>query len=305
MKLNMSTDLCGIKLDNPVMAASGTFGYGREFAEIYDINILGSFSFKGTTPKPRFGNETPRIAESPEGMLNSVGLQNPGVNKVLEEEMSRLKKIFNKPVMANLCGSTPKEYAQVAEKLDSCDQIGWMEVNISCPNVKEGGLAFGADPKAAASVIREVRKATKRPVIAKLSPNVTDITEIARACEAEGADGITAINTIMGMRIDKNSGRPLLGNTVGGLSGPAVLPVAIRCVYQIARAVDIPIAGCGGITDAEDVIEMMMAGAGVVQVGTANLVDPEACKKIIDGLPKAMERYGIEDIRDIVGVAAG
>ena len=295
----LRTSLCGIELENPVMAASGTFGYGREFAELYDINILGTFSFKGTTPEPRFGNETPRIAECSEGMLNSVGLQNPGVDAVVREELPGLAKVFHKKVMANVCGGSPEDYALVAEKLEPCDQVGWLEVNISCPNVKSGGMAFGTDPKAAAEVIGAVRKVTKKPVIAKLSPNVTDITEIARACEAAGADGLTAINTLLGMRIDLKTGKPILANTMGGFSGPAVLPVALRCVYQIRRAVSIPVIGCGGIRRAEDVLEMMMAGATAVQVGSQNLVDPFACKDLIEALPAAMDRYGIRSLQEL------
>ena len=303
-----SVTLCGIEMTNPVMAASGTFGYGREFAALYDIDILGSFSFKGTTPKPRFGNETPRIADCAEGMLNSVGLQNPGVDAVIAEELPALAQVFHKPVMANVCGSCPEDYAEVTEKLDAADaqqaaagnpQIGWIEVNISCPNVKSGGMAFGTDPKAAASVISAVRDKTKKPLIAKLSPNVTDIAEIARACEAAGADGLTAINTLLGMRIDLKSKRPVLANTMGGFSGPAVFPVALRAVWQVARAVSIPVIGCGGIASAEDVLEMMMAGAAAGQIGSANLVDPYACKKIIEALPETMEKYGIKDLKEI------
>ena len=296
--VDMKTSLCGIELDNPVMAASGTFGYGREFAELYDINVLGTFSFKGTTPEPRFGNPTPRIADCTEGMLNSVGLQNPGVDKVLEEELPELAKVFHKPVMANVCGGSPEDYALVAEKLSQCDQIGWLEVNISCPNVRSGGMAFGTDPKAAAEVIGAVRKVTTKPVIAKLSPNVTDITEIAKACEAAGADGITAINTLLGMRIDLKSRKPVLAREMGGFSGPAVFPVALRAVYQIARAVDLPVVGCGGIRTAEDVLEMMVAGAKAVQIGSQNLVDPFACRDIIEALPATMEKYGIKNLRE-------
>ena len=299
--------LCGIKMTNPVMAASGTFGYGREFAALYDIDLLGSFSFKGTTPKPRFGNETPRIAECTGGMLNSVGLQNPGVDAVIAEELPALAEVFHKPVMANVCGGCPEDYAEVVGKLEAADhagQIGWIEVNISCPNVRSGGMAFGTDPKAAASVIRAVRQKTKKPVIAKLSPNVTDITEIGRACEAAGADGLTAINTLLGMRIDLKSRRPVLANTMGGFSGPAVFPVALRAVYQLCRAVNIPVIGCGGISSAEDVLEMMMAGASAVQVGSANLVDPYVCNRIIDELPQAMEQYGIKALQDLA-VPAG
>ena len=298
-KPDTRVQLCGIRLDNPVMAASGTFGYGREFAEIYDINVLGTFSFKGTTPAPRFGNETPRIAECEEGMLNSVGLQNPGVDAVIAEELPALAKVFHKPVMANVCGGSPADYALVAEKLEAVPMVGWLEVNISCPNVKSGGMAFGTDPRAAASVISAVRKVTKKPVIAKLSPNVTDIAEIARACEAAGADAMTAINTLLGMRIDLKTGRPVLANTMGGFSGPAVFPVALRAVYQVSRAVSVPVIGCGGIRSAENVLEMMMAGAKAVQVGSANLVDPWACRDIIAALPEAMKKYGIEKLSEL------
>ena len=306
--VNMRVTLCGIEMDNPVMAASGTFGYGKEFAELYDINQLGSFSFKGTTLEPRFGNETPRIAECPQGMLNSVGLQNPGVDAVISEELPALAKVFHKPVMANVCGGSPEEYAAVTAKLEAADQdatqetqprIGWIEVNISCPNVKDGGMAFGTDPKAAASVISAVRRETKKPLIAKLSPNVTDIAEIAKACEAAGADGLTAINTLLGMRIDLRTGKPILAREVGGLSGAAVFPIALRAVWQVTHAVDIPVIGCGGISSAEDVLEMMMAGAKAVQVGSANLVDPYACVKIIEELSAAMEKYGITSLEGI------
>lgn len=298
-RIDTSVSLCGIELTNPVMAASGTFGYGREFAEVYDINILGSFSFKGTTAEARFGNPTPRIAECSGGMLNSVGLQNPGVDAVVSEELPDLAAIFRKPVMANVCGGSPEDYAVVARKLDGCEQVGWMEVNISCPNVRSGGMAFGTDPEAAASVIGAVRKVTDKPLIAKLSPNVTDIVTIAKACEAAGADGLTAINTLLGMRIDLKSGRPVLSNGMGGFSGPAVFPVAVRAVYQIAHAVDLPVVGCGGITTAENVIEMMMAGAAAVQVGSANLVDPYACQTIVRDLPETMRRYGITSLREL------
>ena len=307
--VNTKVTLCGIEMDNPVMAASGTFGYGKEFAALYDINQLGSFSFKGTTLEPRFGNETPRIAECPQGMLNSVGLQNPGVDAVIREELPELAKVFHKPVMANVCGGSPEEYAAVTAKLEAADQnadcesaqpqIGWIEVNISCPNVKDGGMAFGTDPKAAASVISAVRRETKKPLIAKLSPNVTDIAEIAKACEAAGADGLTAINTLLGMRIDLRTGKPILAREVGGFSGPAVFPIALRAVWQVTHAVDIPVIGCGGISSAEDVLEMMMAGAKAVQVGSANLVDPYACVKIIEELPAAMEKYGITSLEGI------
>ena len=299
----LKTTLCGIELDNPVIAASGTFGYGYEFAELYDINILGSFSFKGTTKDPRYGNQTPRIAECASGMINSVGLQNPGVDKVIEEELPKLKKCFHKPVMANISGFSAEEYEYVAERLNAEDQIGWFEVNINCPNVHDGGMGFGTDPHMAADVTKRVRKVTNKPVIMKLTPNVTDITEIAKACEAEGADGISLINTIMAMRIDLRTGRPVLRNGTGGLSGPAVFPVALRMVWQTAKAVSIPIVGLGGISSAEDVIEMMMAGASAVEVGACNLTEPFICKRIIEELPEKLDKYGIKNIRDIIGSA--
>lgn len=295
--------LCGIKLDNPVMAASGTFGYGYEFAEHYDINILGSFSFKGTTLEPRFGNSTPRIAECTEGLINSVGLQNPGVDKVISEELPKLESVYNKKVIANISGFSIEEYVEVAKRLEGCNQIGWVEVNVSCPNVHGGGLAFGTDAKAAAEVVAAVRKVTKKPLLVKLSPNVTDITEIAKACEAAGADGITLINTLLGMRINLKTGKPVIANKMGGFSGPAVFPVAERMVYQVYETVKIPVIGCGGIATAENVIEMMMAGATAVQVGAANLVDPCACKKIIESLPAVMDKYGIKNLKDIIGGA--
>lgn len=304
--VDMRVDLCGVTLDNPVIPASGTFGYGYEFAELYDINCLGSLSFKGTTLEPRFGNKTPRIAECPAGMLNSVGLQNPGVDAVITEELPRLRVVFAKPVMANVSGFAADEYAETVKRLDNSpvsDMIGWYEINISCPNVHGGGMSFGTDPGAAASVVRAVRWMSEKPIIIKLSPNVTDITEIARACEAEGADGISLINTLMGMRIDLKSGKPILANTTGGLSGPAVLPVALRMVYQVSAAVRIPVVGMGGVSTAEDVIEMMMAGASAVEVGAANLINPFACRDIVDNLPKAMEKYGISSLRDITGAA--
>ena len=299
----LKTTLCGIELDNPVIAASGTFGYGYEFAELYDINILGSLSFKGTTLKPRFGNPTPRIAECAQGVVNSVGLQNPGVERVIEEELPRLKKCFRKPVMANISGFSEDEYAAVAERLDECPEIGWFEVNISCPNVHGGGMGFGTDPRMAAAVTRRVREMTKKPVIMKLTPNVTDITEIARACEAAGADGVSLINTIMAMRIDIRSGRPILKNQTGGMSGPAVFPVALRMVWQTAKAVSIPVVGLGGIASAEDVIEMMMAGATAVEIGAMNLREPYICRDIIKKLPGVMDRYNIKSLRDIIGAA--
>ena len=297
----LSVDLLGISLDNPVIPASGTFGYGYEFAELYDINVLGTFSFKGTTAEPRFGNETPRIAETPAGMLNAVGLQNPGVEKVISEELPKLKKVFHKPVMANVSGFSVEEYAVTCEKLDKEPQVGWLEVNISCPNVHGGGLSFGTDPKAAAAVTKAVKAVTTKPVILKLSPNVTDITEIAKACEDAGADGISLINTLLGMRIDLRTRRPILANTTGGLSGPAVFPVALRMVYQTARAVKIPVIGMGGIEKAEDVLEMMMAGARAVEVGAANLTDPFASKRIIEALPETMDRYGIRTLQELCG----
>lgn len=300
--VDTSTELCGIRLDNPVIPASGTFGYGFEFAEHYDINCLGSLSFKGTTLEARFGNETPRIAECPSGLLNSVGLQNPGVDEVIAGELPRLRNVFRKPVMANVSGFTPDEYAEVVKRLDRCadsDMIGWFEINISCPNVHGGGMSFGTDPEMAASVVRAVRWMSEKPIIIKLSPNVTDITEIAKACETEGADGISLINTLLGMRFDLKTGEPLLANVTGGLSGPAVLPVALRMVYQVANAVNIPVVGMGGVSSAEDVIEMMMAGAVAVEVGAANLVDPYASKKIVENLPFAMEKYGIKSLKEL------
>ena len=299
----LKVDLLGIALDNPVIPASGTFGYGYEFAELYDVDILGTFSFKGTTLKPRLGNPLPRIAEAPSGMLNAVGLQNPGVDKVIGEELPKLAKIFHKPVMANVSGFSIDEYTETCRRLDSCPQVGWLEVNISCPNVHHGGMAFGTDPAQAAAVTRAVKAVTTKPVIMKLSPNVTDIVSIAMACEDAGADGVSLINTLMGMRIDLRTRRPVIANVTGGLSGPAVFPVAVRMVYQVARAVKIPVIGMGGISSARDVIEMMLAGATVVEVGAANLVDPFASKRIIEELPSAMERYGIERLSDIIGGA--
>ena len=301
--VNTKVTLCGIEIDNPIIPASGTFGYGREFAELYDINILGSFSFKGTTKDPRFGNATPRIAETEGGMLNSVGLQNPGVERVIAEELPALKKVFHKPVMANISGFAIEDYAYTCEMLDKEDQVGWLEVNISCPNVHGGGMSFGTDAKNAAAVTRAVKAVTTKPVIIKLTPNVTDIAEIARAVEAEGADGVSLINTLSGMRINMAKRKPLLANVTGGLSGPCTFPVALRCVYQVYKAVNIPIVGMGGVTTAEDVIEIMMAGATAVQVGAANLVDPYACKKIIEELPTAMEKYRISSLEEIIGAA--
>ena len=299
----LKVNLCGIELDNPVIPASGTFGYGKEFAELYDINILGTFSFKGTTRDPRFGNPTPRIAETESGMLNAVGLQNPGVDKVISEDLPTLARIFRKPVMANVSGFSIEDYVYTCERLDKEPQVGWLEVNISCPNVHGGGMSFGTDPKCAAEVTAAVKKVTTKPVIIKLSPNVTDIASIAKACEDAGADGISLINTLLGMRINLNTGRPLLANNTGGLSGPAVFPVAVRMVWQVAKAVKIPVVGMGGISSARDVIEMMMAGACAVEVGAANLVDPFACKKIIEDLPAEMDRLGIRNIKDIIGTA--
>ena len=299
----LSVNLCGIELDNPIIPASGTFGFGYEFAEIYDINKLGTFSFKGTTKDPRFGNETPRIAEVPSGMLNAVGLQNPGVEKVIEEELPKLKKCFSKPVMANVSGFSTDEYVYVCERLDKEEQVGWLEVNISCPNVHGGGMSFGTDPKAAAEVTKAVKAVTTKPVIMKLSPNVTDIVSIAKACEDAGADGISLINTLLAMRIDIKKKAPILANVTGGLSGNAVFPVAVRMVYQVSKAVKIPVVGLGGVSSARDAIEMMMAGATAVQVGAANLVDPWACPKIIDELPVVLDELGINNISDIIGAA--
>ena len=295
--------LCGITLDNPVIPASGTFGYGYEFAELYDINILGTFSFKGTTREPRFGNPTPRIAETASGMLNAVGLQNPGVEKVISEELPKMRKVFHKKVMANVSGFSLDDYVYTCSKLDECEDIGWLEVNISCPNVHGGGMSFGTSAESAAEVTKAVKRAVRKPVIVKLSPNVTDIVEIAKACEAEGADGISLINTLMGMRIDLKTRKPLLKNTTGGLSGPAIFPVALRMVYQCAKAVKIPIVGMGGVSKAEDVLEMMFAGAAAVEVGAQNLVDPYACRDIIADLPRAMEKYRVERLSDIIGAA--
>ena len=299
MGLNVS--LCGIELDNPVIPASGTFGYGYEFAELYDINCLGTFSFKGTTREPRFGNPTPRIAECPGGMINAVGLQNPGVEAVIARELPRLKEVFHKPVMANVSGFSVEDYAYTCQRLDKEDQVGWLEVNVSCPNVHGGGMSFGTQPEAAAEVTRAVKAVTTKPVIIKLSPNVTDIVSIARACEDAGADGISLINTMLGMRIDLRRRKPVIANTMGGYSGPGIFPVAVRMVYQVAKAVNIPVIGMGGVGSAEDVIEMMMAGATAVEVGAANLVDPWACKTIIEDLPRVMKEYKIENLSDIIG----
>jgi len=299
----LSVTLCGIRLDNPIIPASGTFGYGYEFAELYDINVLGTFSFKGTTREPRFGNPTPRIAEAPSGMLNAVGLQNPGVEKVISEELPKLRNCFRKPVMANVSGFSVEEYVSVCEKLDKEEQVGWLEVNISCPNVHGGGMSFGTDPHAAAAVTRAVKAVTHKPVIMKLTPNVTDITAIARACEDGGADGISLINTMLAMRIDLKTRRPILKNTTGGLSGPAVFPVALRMVYQVSQAVQVPVIGLGGVSSAEDVLEMMLAGATAVEIGAANLTEPMICRDIIENLPAVMDRYGIENLNDCIGGA--
>ena len=299
----LSVNLCGIEMDNPVIPASGTFGYGYEFAEIYDINVLGTFSFKGTTKDARFGNPTPRIAECTAGMINAVGLQNPGVEKVISEELPKLSKCFNKKVMANISGFSVPDYAYTCEKLDKEEQVGWLEVNVSCPNVHGGGMSFGTDPKAAAEVTAAVKAVTKKPVIIKLSPNVTDIVAIAKECEAAGADGISLINTLLGMRIDLKTKKPVIANKMGGFSGSAIFPVAVRMVYQVANAVNIPVVGMGGVSSAEDVIELMLAGATAVEVGAANLIDPCACLNIINDLPKVMDKYGIDNLSDIIGGA--
>ena len=296
----LSVNLCGIELDNPIIPASGTFGFGYEFAELYDINILGTFSFKGTTKEARFGNPTPRIAECTSGMINAVGLQNPGVDKVIGVELPKLAKCFNKKVMANVSGFSVEEYVYTCEKIDKCDQVGWIEVNVSCPNVHGGGMSFGTSPEAAAEVTRAVKAVTTKPIIIKLSPNVTDIVSIAKACEAAGADGISLINTLLGMRIDLRTRKPIIANKMGGFSGAAIFPVAVRMVYQVAHAVDIPVVGMGGVSSAEDVIEMMLAGATAVQVGAANLIDPFACKKIIEDLPAVMRKYGINSLEEII-----
>lgn len=296
-------DLCGIELDNPIIPASGTFGFGYEFAELYDINILGTFSFKGTTRDPRFGNPTPRIAECTAGMINAVGLQNPGVDKVISDELPKLARCFNKPVMANVSGFSVEDYAYTCEKLDKEEQVGWLEVNVSCPNVHGGGMSFGTDPKAAAEVTKAVKAVTTKPIIMKLSPNVTNIVDIAKACEDAGANGISLINTLLGMRIDLRKRKPVIANVMGGFSGPAIFPVAVRMAYQVAKAVSVPVIGMGGVSSADDVIEMMLAGAAAVEVGAANLVDPFACKNIIDALPQTMEKYGIKNLKDIIGGA--
>ena len=301
--MNTKVSLCGILLDNPVIPASGTFGYGYEFAELYDINRLGTFSFKGTTREPRFGNPTPRIAECTGGMINAVGLQNPGVEAVISRELPRLAQCFRKPVIANVSGFSVEDYAYTCQKLDAQPQVGWLEVNVSCPNVHGGGMSFGTQPEAAAEVTRAVKAVTKKPVIIKLSPNVTDIVSIARACEDAGADGISLINTMLGMRIDLKRRKPVIANTMGGFSGPAIFPVAVRMVYQVSQAVSIPVVGMGGVQSAEDVLEMMLAGATAVEVGAANLVNPFASLDIVDELPAAMEKYGINDLNEIIGGA--
>ena len=301
--VSLKTELCGIELDNPLIPASGTFGFGYEFAEIYDINCLGSFSFKGTTKDPRFGNPTPRIAECTNAMINSVGLQNPGVENVIKNELPKLRKCFHKPVMANVSGFSVEEYVYTVEKLDKEEGIGWFEVNVSCPNVHGGGMSFGTSPEAAAEVTRAVKAVTNKPVIVKLSPNVTDIVAIAKACEEAGADGISLINTLLGMKIDLKTKKPVIANKMGGFSGPAIKPVAIRMVYQVYEAVKIPIVGGGGVASAEDVIEMMLAGASAVEIGAQNLVDPYACPNIIADLPRVMEKYGIKNLKDVIGGA--
>ncbi len=299
----LSVNLCGIELDNPIIPASGTFGYGYEFSELYDINMLGTFSFKGTTRDPRFGNPTPRIAECTAGMINAVGLQNPGVEKVISEELPKMKKCFSKKVMANVSGFSIEDYAYTCEKLDACPEVGWLEVNVSCPNVHGGGMSFGTDPEAAAKVTKAVKEVTNKPVIIKLSPNVTDIVSIAKACEEAGADGISLINTLLGMRIDLKTKKPIIANKMGGFSGSAIFPVAVRMVYQVANAVKIPVVGMGGVSTAEDVIELMLAGATAVEVGAANLVNPFACRDIINDLPRVMEKYGINNLSEIIGGA--
>ena len=299
----LSVNLCGIQLDNPIIPASGTFGYGYEYAELFDINCLGTFSFKGTTKDPRFGNPTPRIAECTAGMINAVGLQNPGVEQVIQTELPKLNACFQKPVMANVSGFSVEDYAYTCRMLDTQGQVGWLEVNISCPNVHGGGMSFGTDPKAAAEVTKAVKSVTTKPVIMKLTPNVTDIVTIAKACADAGADGISLINTMLGMRIDLRTKKPVIANKMGGFSGPAIFPVALRMVYQVAQAVDVPIIGMGGVSSAEDVLEMMLAGATAVEVGAANLVDPLICPKIIEDLPNVMKKYNIQSLQEIIGGA--
>ncbi len=299
--VNTKVTLSGITLDNPIIPASGTFGFGYEFADLYDINILGSISCKGTTKEPRFGNPTPRIAECTNGLINSVGLQNPGIDKVMSEELPKLSEVYKKPVIANISGFSVDEYAYTCEKINSHEQVGIIEVNISCPNVHNGGMSFGTNADSAFEVTKAVKAVTTKPVYIKLSPNVTDIAEIAKACEAAGADGISLINTLMGMRIDLKTRKPVIANKMGGFSGPAIFPVAVRMVYQVYDAVKIPIIGMGGVSSARDVIEMMLAGASAVQVGAANLVDPYACKTIIEELPQVMEQFGINSLEEIIG----
>ena len=301
--VNTKINLCSIEIDNPIIPASGTFGFGYEFAELYDINCLGTFSFKGTTKDPRFGNPTPRIAECPSGMINAVGLQNPGVDKVISEELPKLKKCFSKPVMANVSGFSVEDYAYTCERLDKEDQVGWLEVNVSCPNVHGGGMSFGTSPEAAATVTKAVKAVTTKPVIIKLSPNVTDIVSIALACEEAGADGISLINTLLGMRIDLKTKKPVIANKMGGYSGSAILPVALRMVYQVYDAVKIPIVGMGGVSSAQDVIEMMLAGASAVEIGAMNLISPYICRDIVNELPEVMKKYGIKDLNEIIGGA--
>lgn len=298
-----TVNLSGLTLTNPIIPASGTFGFGYEFADLYDINILGSLSMKGTTKAPRFGNPTPRIAEIPDGLINSVGLQNPGVEKVISEELPKLRQVYSKPVLANISGFSVDEFVDCAKKFDDAQGVGILEINISCPNVHGGGMSFGTDPKAAAAVTEAVKKAVKKPVYVKLTPNVTDITVIAKAVEAAGADGVCLINTLLGMRIDLKRRRPVIANKMGGMSGPCLLPLALRMVYQVYEAVNIPIIGMGGVASAEDVVEMMLAGASAVEVGAANLVDPFACKRIIEALPETMKKYNIENLKDIIGGA--
>ena len=301
--VNTKVNLLGIEIENPIIPASGTYGFGYEFAELYDINVLGTFSFKGTTKEPRFGNPTPRIAECSAGMINSVGLQNPGVDKVISEELPKLAKVFNKPVMANVSGFSIEEYAYTCEKINECEQVGWIEVNVSCPNVHNGGMSFGTEPSAVEKVVKAVKAVTTKPIIIKLSPNVTDIVSIAKAAEYAGADGISLINTLLGMRIDIKRRQPVIANKMGGFSGSAIFPVAVRMVYQVYDAVKIPIIGMGGVTTAKDVIEMMMAGATAVQIGAANLVDPFACKTIIEDLPRELAKLNVKDINEIIGGA--
>lgn len=298
-----TVNLSGLTLTNPIIPASGTFGFGYEFADLYDINVLGSLSMKGTTKAPRFGNPTPRIAEIPDGLINSVGLQNPGVEKVISEELPKLRQVYSKPVLANISGFSVDEFVDCAKKFDDAQGVGILEINISCPNVHGGGMSFGTDPKAAAAVTEAVKKAVKKPVYVKLTPNVTDITVIAKAVEAAGADGVCLINTLLGMRIDLKRRRPVIANKMGGMSGPCLLPLALRMVYQVYEAVNIPIIGMGGVASAEDVVEMMLAGASAVEVGAANLVDPFACKRIIEALPETMKKYNIENLKDIIGGA--